>query len=129
MDVKIQVENQKIQVENQNIEGFALAEIKSENVKKVIGDLNSIKSNYVASVGSPIDVKQMQEIIESVNSKLQSLGIFLAFDKIGNLPVVKVVTHTGEVIKVFPPEEVGRILERVSLFFDILFDFLISQYA
>jgi uncharacterized FlaG/YvyC family protein len=119
----------KIQVENQNIEGFALAEIESENVKKVIGDLNSIKSKYVAGAGGSIDVEQMQKIIEAVNSKLQFLGIFLAFDKIGNLPVVKVVSHTGEVIKVFPPEEVGRILERVSLFFDILFDFIISQYA
>jgi uncharacterized FlaG/YvyC family protein len=119
----------KIQVENQNIGGFALAEIKNENVKKVIGDLNSIKSKYVAGVSGSIDFEQMQKIIEAVNSKLQSLGIFLAFDKIGNLPVVKVVTHTGEVIKVFPPEEVGRILERVSLFFDILFDFIISQYA
>jgi uncharacterized FlaG/YvyC family protein len=119
----------KIQGESLNNEGFVFAEIRSAEVKRVMEDLSSIKTKYENSVKNEVNFEQMQKIIEEVNSKLKSLGIFLAFDKIGNLPVVKVVSHTGEVIKVFPPEEVGRTLERVSLFFDILFRFIISQYA
>ena len=119
----------KIQGENLNNESFVFAEIRSAEVKRVMEDLSLIKTKYENSVKNEVNFEQIQKIIEEVNSKVKSLGIFLAFDKIGNLPVVKVVSHTGEVIKVFPPEEVGRILERVSLFFDILFKFIISQYA
>jgi uncharacterized FlaG/YvyC family protein len=119
----------KIQGESLSNESFVFAEIRSAEVKRVMEDLSLIKTKYESSTKNEVNFEQIQKIIEEVNSKLKSLGIFLAFDKIGNLPVVKVVSHTGEVIKVFPPEEVGRILERVSLFFDMLFRFIISQYA
>ncbi len=119
----------KIQGESLNNESFVFAKIRNAEIKRIIEDLGSIKTKYENSVKNEIGFEQMKKIIEEVNSKIKSLGIFLAFDKIGNLPVVKVVSHTGEVIKIFPPEEVGRILERVSLFFDMLFKFIISKYA
>ncbi len=119
----------KIQGESLNNESFVFAEIRNAEIKRIMEDLGSIKTKYENSVKNEIGFEQMKKIIEEVNSKIKSLGIFLAFDKIGNLPVVKVVSHTGEVIKIFPPEEVGRILERVSLFFDMLFKFIISKYA
>ncbi len=119
----------KIQGESLNNESFVFAEIRNAEIKRIMEDLGSIKTKYENSVKNEISLEQMKKIIEEVNSKIKSLGIFLAFDKIGNLPVVKVVSHTGEVIKIFPPEEVGRILERVSLFFDMLFKFIISKYA
>ena len=119
----------KIQGESLNNEGFVFAEIRNAEIKKVMEDLSSIKTKYENSAKSEANLDEIKKIIDEVNSKIKSLGIFLAFDRVGDLPVVKVVSHTGEVIKIFPPEEVGRILERVSLFFDILFKFIISQYV
>jgi FlaG protein. len=119
----------KIQGESLDNEGFVFAEIRNAEIKKVMEDLSSIKTKYENSAKSEVNLDEIKKIIDEVNSKIKSLGIFLAFDRVGDLPVVKVVSHTGEVIKIFPPEEVGRILERVSLFFDILFKFIISQYV
>ena len=74
-----------------------------------------------------VDLEDFQKIVEQLNESLKNIGIYLAFDKVGELPVVKVKDKSGKVIRTFPPEEVGRILQRINTFFEVLVELIISK--
>lgn len=121
MDVK------KIGTEYENFPGTLMKSI-PENVKNTINELEEMR-NYVVSQKTEMTVEEMQKIIESINSKIKDLGIYLAFDREGNVPVVKVVdVQSGKVVKVFPPKEITGIFQRINEVFDILVGFILEKY-
>jgi len=94
-----------------------------ENVKNAAYRILGISQN----IGGNVDIEEFRKIMEEVNNSLKDIGLYLSFDKIGDLPVVKVKDVSGKVIKIFPPEEVGKILKRISTFFEVLVELMISK--
>ncbi len=95
-----------------------------ENVKGAAEKIIKVAEN----VGkNSVNLEDFRKIIEQLNDSLKNLGIYLAFDRVGELPVVKVKDETGKVIRTFPPEEVGRILHRINTFFEVLVELIISK--
>lgn len=121
MDVK------KIGAEYENFPGTLLKSL-PENVKNTVNELKQMQ-NRVVSQKAEMTVEEMQKIIESMNSKIKNLGIYLAFDREGNVPVVKVVdVQSGKAVKVFPPKEITSVIQRINEVFDILIGFILKKY-
>jgi uncharacterized FlaG/YvyC family protein len=120
MDVK------KIRSEYGNLLGTSANSI-PENIKNTINELKMMQNSVVSQ--KEITVEEMQKIIESINSKIKDLGIYLAFDKEGNIPVVKVIdVRNRKVVKVFPPKEITDIVRRINEVFDILVGFILKKH-
>lgn len=92
-------------------------------VKEAIKHIEKVKS----SIPSVMDYEELKKIIEDVAPRLEDVGIFFSFDKIGEVPVVKVKDISGKVIKVFPKEEIAELVNRIRLFFEVLTELLLNR--
>lgn len=104
------------------MEPLRLASSESE-VKKAVDYIQGLKNSLPES----IDYDELKKIIEEITPKLKEVGLFLSFEKIGDVPIVKVKDISGKVIKTFPREEVAELIRRIKIFFDVLTDLLLSR--
>ncbi len=106
-------------------EGFPIQVSRAE-IDRAVEDIKSIA---VSIKKENIDFEEFKKLIDSINEKLRSVGIYLSFDNVASIPFVRVKTASGEVIKVFPPEEVVKLMARIKLFFETLVEIILSKYA
>ncbi|MCX7734604.1 MAG: flagellar protein FlaG [bacterium] len=94
-----------------------------EKIRSTVDYIQNLKNKTPDSV----DYQELKKLIEEISPKLENVGIFLSFDKIGNIPIVRVKDVTGKVIKVFPKEEMAELMRRIRLFFDVLTELLLNK--
>lgn len=116
---------QKIQVNKTvNIQTIPISSNESdEKIRATVDYIQNLKNKTPDSV----DYQELKKLIEEISPKLENVGIFLSFDKIGNIPIVRVKDVTGKVIKVFPKEEMAELMRRIRLFFDVLTELLLNK--
>lgn len=126
MDVKRMneaIENGTIQFLQQQVIGWLSKQPESEiRVKDVVNQIQDFNKN----IPSVADYGELKKLIEDVSPKLEDIGIFFSFDKIGDVPIIRVKDISGKVIKVFPAEEMAKLINRIRLFFDVLTDLLLN---
>lgn len=116
---------QKIQVNKTvNIQTTPVSSNESdEKIRATVDYIQNLKNKTPDSV----NYQELKKLIEEISPKLENVGIFLSFDKIGNIPIVRVKDVTGKVIKVFPKEEMAELMRRIRLFFDVLTELLLNK--
>ncbi|MDW8086605.1 MAG: flagellar protein FlaG [Candidatus Calescibacterium sp.] len=116
---------QKIQVNKTvNIQTTPISSNESdEKIRATVDYIQNLKNKTPDSV----NYQELKKLIEEISPKLENVGIFLSFDKIGNIPIVRVKDVTGKVIKVFPKEEMAELMRRIRLFFDVLTELLLNK--
>ncbi|MCS7214124.1 MAG: flagellar protein FlaG [Candidatus Calescibacterium sp.] len=116
---------QKIQVNKTvNIQTTPISSNESdEKIRATVDYIQNLKNKTPDSV----NYQELKKLIEEISPKLENVGIFLSFDKIGNIPIVRVKDVTGKIIKVFPKEEMAELMRRIRLFFDVLTELLLNK--
>lgn len=124
LDENISNPEQKIQGSKITLsEGTLPNNTVDSKVQATVEFIQDIKSKTPDSV----DYQELKKLIEEISPKLENVGIFLSFDRIGNIPIVRVKDVTGKVIKVFPKEEMAELMRRIRLFFDVLTELLLNK--
>lgn len=93
-----------------------------ESIRRVVEHVRQVGERFQGSV----DVQKLREIVEEISPKLKEVGLFMSFERVGDVPVIKIKDVSGKVVKVFPKEEIAELMHRVRLFFDVLVELLMS---